>query len=437
MPDNIRVQANPQGEASRNVGSAAGALTTDSLQDITEIARKLAAHGGGATSLDLAFDLVLHGIVEQARAVSGATGSAIALNRDGKMVCRATTGENAPDLGVSVGAASGLTGICLKTGAIQHCQDTESDSRVEPETCRRLGVRSMLLIPLVDTDGTFGVLQLFSSSPNAFAGQEMTRLLRLADRVAENRRAMLPSAKPALNPDSMQVLLPDQLKPKRTTDGERRLENDVFPPQAVVAKGNELWTAVLFLLVIVAAISLGIAVGWRNGRKAVTTPGALPQSSALSGERTQVPIKPAAQDAATDSTPRVDPFSNIHGEGKSVAVPVGGLVVTENGKVIYRSSDDSSKQSLKQSVLEPGARELIHQVEPDYPPAARAQHVEGLVILDVEIAKDGSVANAVVVSGDPLLTSAALQAVKQWQYQPDPAGPSRTRVTLQFTLPVN
>ena len=436
MPNNIRVQADPaEGEAqSKNAESSADSLTTDSLQDIREIARKLAAHGGGAASLDLAFDLVLHGIVQQARAVSGATGAAIALNRDGKMVCRATSGENAPDLGVSVGAASGLTGSCLKAGAIQLCQDTESDSRVEPDTCRRLGVRSMLLIPLVDTHGTFGVLQLFSSSSNAFAGQEMPALLRLADRVAENRRAMLLSANPAVKPDSILVPLPDQLKPKRNTDGESSFENNVFPPQIVVAKSNELWTAVLFLLVIFAAILLGIAVGWRSGRNAVATPGVLRQSDATSVERAQVPTKPTAQDAGADSTQRVDPSSNIHAEEESVAVPAGGLVVTENGKVIYRSDDNPSKQSLEQS---PSARELIHRVDPDYPPTARAQHIEGLAILDIDIAEDGSVANAVAISGDPLLTSAALQAVKQWQYRPDPGRTSRVRVTLQFSLRVN
>ena len=168
MPDNTRVQADLAGSKtpSKSTDSAASSLATDSLQEITEIARKLAAHGGGSPSLDLAFDLVLHEIAEQARVASGATGAAIALTRDGKMVCRATTGDNAPDLGVSVEAASGLTGICLRTGNVQQCVDTDSYPGVDAETCRRLGVRSMLLIPLVDADQAFGVMELFSSSPS-------------------------------------------------------------------------------------------------------------------------------------------------------------------------------------------------------------------------------------------------------------------------------
>jgi TonB family protein len=436
MPDNIRVQADLTGieASSNNAGSAANSLPTDSSQDITEIAQKLTVHGGRAASLDLAFDLVLHEIVEQARALSGATGAAIALTRDGKMVCRATSGENAPDLGVSVGAASGLTASCLKAGAIQHCQDTESDARVDPETCRRLGVRSMLLIPLVDAGGTFGVLQLFSSLANGFGEQGLSPILRLAERVAENRRALLHSAKAALNPHSAQVSLSDHLQPKRSNDPQSSSRSEDFRSEVPTTK-NDLGTVVLFLLVIVAAISLGIVVGWSNGRKSGAAPRATAQSDAavLSGTPRQTRL--SAQDSASDSTSNGSPSSSVTGEANSSPVPAGGLLVTENGNVIYRSPDGTSKQSPNRLSLTRGARQLIHQVKPNYPPEAQAQHIEGPVILDVEIAEDGSVKNATVISGNPQLASAAIQAVKQWRYHPDPGGISRSRIKLQFNLP--
>src|SRR6476646_11088363 len=100
-----------------------------SPQNVAEIARQLAAHGGGAASLDLAFDLVFHEVVEEARDTTGATGAAIALLRDDEMVCRATTGDNAPDLGVRV-ETSGLAGECVRTGVTQHSEETEVDPRV-------------------------------------------------------------------------------------------------------------------------------------------------------------------------------------------------------------------------------------------------------------------------------------------------------------------
>jgi TonB family protein len=68
------------------------------------------------------------------------------------------------------------------------------------------------------------------------------------------------------------------------------------------------------------------------------------------------------------------------------------------------------------SVLAPA--NLIKQVSPIYPPEARAARVQGVVLLQVKIEKQGSVANVQVVSGHPLLTQAAIDAVNQWRYQP-------------------
>lgn len=61
---------------------------------------------------------------------------------------------------------------------------------------------------------------------------------------------------------------------------------------------------------------------------------------------------------------------------------------------------------------------LIKKVSPEYPKKARKQHVQGAVRLHAIIAKDGSVKNLEVVSGDPLLVDAALKAVRQWRYEP-------------------
>ena len=121
-----------------------------SAREVTDVFNTLAAHGGGTGSFDLALDLVLNEVVEEARLATRASGAAIALARDGEMVCRATTGGNAPDLGVRLETTSGLSGACLQTGTIQQCGDTETDPRVNAEACRRLGVRSILVLPLGD-----------------------------------------------------------------------------------------------------------------------------------------------------------------------------------------------------------------------------------------------------------------------------------------------
>jgi periplasmic protein TonB len=82
--------------------------------------------------------------------------------------------------------------------------------------------------------------------------------------------------------------------------------------------------------------------------------------------------------------------------------------------------------------------DLLHQVRPVYPPLAKQAHVQGIVILEATIAKDGSVRDARIVSGHPLLTNAAKEAVEQWTYKPfilngEPIEVITT-VTVTFTL---
>ena len=61
---------------------------------------------------------------------------------------------------------------------------------------------------------------------------------------------------------------------------------------------------------------------------------------------------------------------------------------------------------------------LIKKVEPQYPPIAKQARVQGTVVLQAEIAKDGSIQHLQAVSGSPLLVGSAIQAVKQWKYKP-------------------
>jgi TonB family protein len=80
---------------------------------------------------------------------------------------------------------------------------------------------------------------------------------------------------------------------------------------------------------------------------------------------------------------------------------------------------------------------LIKKVEPQYPQNAQQKHIEGLVVLTAVIDARGDVQDLTVVSGDPLLTSAATDAVRQWKYKPyllmgDPTN-METQITVNFT----
>jgi TonB family protein len=150
---------------------------------------------GGATSvIDLALELVINEIVQQARLASNATGAAIALMVGGKMVCRATAGATAPEVAALLNAPSGVAEACLATGSAQHCDDTETDPRFDAAACQRLGVRSVVIIPVLSQvvsvqnkkADRLGVIEIFSPVARGFGETEVRRLQAFARRAAAN-----------------------------------------------------------------------------------------------------------------------------------------------------------------------------------------------------------------------------------------------------------
>ena len=82
---------------------------------------------------------------------------------------------------------------------------------------------------------------------------------------------------------------------------------------------------------------------------------------------------------------------------------------------------------------------LLQSVKPVYPSQAQQAHVEGTVVLSAVIGKDGSVESVKVVSGHPLLTQAAVDAVKRWRYKPyylnGEAVQAETEIKVKFSPP--
>jgi TonB family protein len=81
---------------------------------------------------------------------------------------------------------------------------------------------------------------------------------------------------------------------------------------------------------------------------------------------------------------------------------------------------------------------LVTKVPPQYPADARDQHIQGVVLLKVNIDKEGNVYKVELISGHPLLAPAAIEAVKQWKYKPYQLNGTpvevETQVTVNFTL---
>lgn len=425
----------------RSPGRVGDIVSSENPRDVVEVARALAAHGGGTGSFDLALDLILNEVVEQARMATGATGAAIALARAGEMVCRATAGADAPDLGVRLETTLGLSGACLQTGAMQQCADTETDPRVNAEACRRLGVRSIMVLPLGDGQGTFGLLEVFSSRPNAFSDRDINTLQVLGRRVVENKRGA----------EEVVEIVPSVREPVRL-DGQEISHEDEQPWQleamSPIAEGSarrsEVWTSILGFLVILVAVLLGIAIGWRGavaGRQIRAE--AKKQGSTLSASKADRGTD-LAGDGGNQPASQSQPQPKTRSAAPAVDAPSGGLVVTQNGKIVYRlpaaePRTGGATKAASEGSEDVSATRLIHRVEPQYPPDARAQHIQGLVTLDVQIGGEGAVHNITVVEGDPVLSEAAVQAVRQWKYRPYSVDgrpvEMQTRITIRFTLP--
>ena len=81
---------------------------------------------------------------------------------------------------------------------------------------------------------------------------------------------------------------------------------------------------------------------------------------------------------------------------------------------------------------------VISKVLPLYPPLAKQARVQGQVILQAVIGKDGTIQNLHVISGHPMLVQSALDAVRQWRYRPyflngEPVEVD-TQITVNFSL---
>ncbi len=149
---------------------------TDTLAAVTAVQRQVESLG---SNLDAALQL----LAERAQTFLRASGTAIALAEDDPafMVCKASSGNDAPPIGARLQVGSGFSGECVKSGKILRCDDAETDTRVDQETCRALGIRSILAVPVRRDEKAIGLVETFASQPNAFTEGDSRVLQRLTD----------------------------------------------------------------------------------------------------------------------------------------------------------------------------------------------------------------------------------------------------------------
>jgi putative methionine-R-sulfoxide reductase with GAF domain len=136
-------------------------------------------------------DNALQLIARRAQTLTLASGAAIALNWPDQprsyadeMICRASAGEDAPSVGACLRVGSGFSGECVREGKFLRCDDSETDARVDRDNCRNLGIRSMVAVPVKDSETVVGILEVFSPNFKAFTESDINELQGLAEQVA-------------------------------------------------------------------------------------------------------------------------------------------------------------------------------------------------------------------------------------------------------------
>ncbi len=138
-------------------------------------------------------------VSQRARALTGATGVAIALAHKNSMICRASAGSNAPPLGSRLDVTSGLSGECVRSGKALRCDDSESDPRVDLISSRRLRVRSILAAPILFENEVVGILEIFSPQPFAFNDGHLAMVKALAEALLHAPPQLKPTQPPSLS----------------------------------------------------------------------------------------------------------------------------------------------------------------------------------------------------------------------------------------------
>ena len=151
---------------------------TDTLAAVAAVQHEVESLG---SNLDAALQL----IARRAQTFLRASGAAIALseNEPEFMICKASAGNDAPPVGARLQLGSGFSGECVKGGALLRCDDTETDTRVDQEICRALGIRSILAVPVRRDNKSVGLVETFAPQANAFSDGDGRVLQRLADAI--------------------------------------------------------------------------------------------------------------------------------------------------------------------------------------------------------------------------------------------------------------
>ena len=122
--------------------------------------------------------VALQAAAERVRYITGASGVALALceTEEDEMVCHGASGPTAPEVGTHMQIQSGITAESVRTRQTLRCDQASTDQRVNQETCRALGIESVMVMPLIVGRDVVGMFELFGQRASAFGDRDAKTL---------------------------------------------------------------------------------------------------------------------------------------------------------------------------------------------------------------------------------------------------------------------
>jgi TonB family protein len=360
----------------------------------------------------------------------------------------------------------------------------------------------LAVVPIGRKPAVSGVLEAFSPLPYAFRNNQLELLEELAELILAAQRRAADSPSPVIREEFLSDTLPGLTWVETGRNFRRQASEALKPAKALLARVPKSWSAVKTWLagttwlaqrkwlrhsLLLAAVALLVFMGWLatsgkssrpdvarehqalaspasrvtntevaspseisptvHTRKGKTSPSSkvvmaskTDKAHASEDLRVRTVTEPAAntknaptEPAATPASPRAD---NAAENAPVLAASAAGAENALSGVLSAPATVPEVAVPVSKGLTE-GA--LLRKIEPVYPSQARAMRLEGTVKLQATVAEDGTLHDIKVVSGSPLLSQAATQAVSRWRYRPyllngKPVA-MRTEIKVEFKLP--
>jgi signal transduction histidine kinase len=215
-------------------------------------------------------------IAKRTQKLTRAKGAAIELIERDELVYRAGTGMASRHVGLRLAIASSLSGECMRLNETLRCDDTESDPRVNREACRKIGLRSMVVVPLYHCGGPVGVLKVLSTEPAAFSERDARTLQLMAGLIGA-------AMSNAAELESRQALLAERTSTVAALETRARQQNAIAQLSQRALEGLDLrallgdavelilqileveYCSVIELLLDGSGLLLRAGAGWKEG----------------------------------------------------------------------------------------------------------------------------------------------------------------------------